>query len=82
MFQYIPSHINPQNRKWTAGEKITLRTQRGEWTVVLAISNGRPRCSSDWKKFAKDNELKYNKTLPFTMIGGKHNGVIFDVQIR
>lgn len=77
--QYIPSSIRHHDRQWRSSEKIILRTKTGEWMVGLSVLRGNARCSAGWNKFSKDNKLKKNETLTFTMIGDEGNGVIFNV---
>lgn len=77
--QYIPPDINPPDRKWVAYEKILLRTDDGEWPVGITISAGRARLSAGWNKFTKDNRLKCNQTLFFTLLPDDGSGVVFQV---
>lgn len=77
--QYVPSHITPPGRQWRTNEKITLRTERGEWIVGLVFSGVLPRMSSGWNKFAKENNLKTIRKLLFTMLDNELNVIVFMV---
>lgn len=80
LFQTIPKHITPQNRAWVAGEQVSIRTPTGMWTVGIVFnSSGAPRFSAGWNRFSRDNELRKNQMLVFT-VEEEHDGIIFDVQ--
>lgn len=81
-FQYIPNSITPHGRQWMENEKITLRSENGEWQVKIVLSNGLPRISAGWNKFAKDNELIYEQSLTFILVEEEENGAIFEIELH
>lgn len=79
--QHIPGNVNPFGRQWRAGERVLLRTHNGSWSVGIIYNHRIPRFSAGWNPFAKDNELKMNQTLIFTMVEDDNAPVAFDVQL-
>ena len=81
-WQYIPRYINRDDREWNAGDQCLLRTTGGIWTVNVVLSNGLPRFSAGWNKFARDIKLKLDDIVHFTMLGNDQGKCLFDVVIQ
>lgn len=76
--QYIPKRIKPADRNWLSGERVTLRTENGEWSVWIVLSGTSPRFSGGWNSFCRDNALRVNDNLVFTLFDFPE-GPVFDV---
>lgn len=72
--------MKPQNREWEIGEQVLLSSVNGDWMVSIVFSNGTPRFSAGWNKFARDNNLRENQNLVFTLFE-QQDVHLFDVQI-
>ncbi|KAK1398000.1 hypothetical protein POM88_007863 [Heracleum sosnowskyi] len=75
---YIPKWINPQERSWIVGERVTLMTETSSCIVGLVINNNRARFSAKWNEFVRNNELKVKDDLVFTLVedGGNISFVV------
>ncbi|KAK1351258.1 hypothetical protein POM88_054533 [Heracleum sosnowskyi] len=75
---YIPKWINPQERSWIVGERVTLMTETSSCIVCLVINNNRARFSAKWNEFVRNNELKVKDDLVFTLVedGGNISFVV------
>lgn len=78
--QHIPSNVKPQQRKWRHGEEVLLSTVNGDWMVRIVFSNGNPRFSAGWNRFARDNNLQQNQNLVFTLFEDQ-DMLLFNVQM-
>lgn len=70
-----------KNRKWKSREAARFRTNQGTWDITIILSNGIGRFFGRWSKFVKDNDLKENDILLFTLFE-KLDIATFDIEVN
>lgn len=77
LLQFISKDLDAFVGNWTSGKKVFFRRNVQNWNIGINVTNGRIRFSAEWNKFVRDNSLKQNDEVMFSLL---KDGVTFDVE--
>lgn len=62
---------------WISGRQVIFRRNADTWNIGINVTNGRRRFSAGWNQFVRDNGLKENDEVLFSL---QVDGVTFDIE--
>lgn len=78
---HIPRNIKFQNRDWNRGDCAKVRKTDGSWDPGIVLNNGKARFSAGWSKFVREQKLKKNDNLRFTL-HEDDDIAVFDIEVN
>lgn len=81
IIHHIRSHIKFRNREWQRRDGARFRGTEGTWDIGVILNNGKAIFSAVWSRFMKEQKVKENDTLLFTL-REDDDIVVFDVVVN